>query len=844
MAFVIFTLARLMETEANDAVRFVIPTQDVGNVLRIDFTFQVRSLETGAPSPESGAMGGFMPVRFGESNGYYGWGDGRWRALFANGTTPADQMLRKGRIELKVVDGFHFVSYLVQNEDGAFVRCADVDGRTWFQADPTTETREVVFLGCDLISDVAAQTEQTDVGPVYYWAGGRTGDWNDPANWMTNGVAGAGVPGVGSYAFVTNAVVALTNGAESASVSFLALADGHDLIGGDFETAVELKVNRVRVGKALAPKAKTFFGASPDYDYTWEWASYRKDAFTVFSHEALWTPTTNYYCRWIRFTASKQGEARYSRTFYCSKLPVCYLTTDDGTMPTSEKEEHTGTLFVQGNAEFKKQYDGALTIHVRGNSTAGYPKKPYKIKLAEKAKMFDLGEKKNKHWVLLANYNDLSCTRNKLPYDFANEIGGTFGMHSTFVDCVFNGKVIGVYQFCEHVRVAEDRVNVYDWEDHAEEYGATKTDLSAIDALLDVDPGAVDISGGYLFEFSSAGDWNDVTQFDIAAGSLLMHTKVLNPEYLNTSARMLAWGKNFLQDYFSAITSWDGCNARGQHWSEFCDVDSMVDFFLINEIFDNHDMDVSSRYAAMDRGKNLVWGPVWDFDRGSASCTMKNNSSEQWRSVRRGSVNMFREWTADPWFCLKSYEKYWEIRDRYEATYALGGNFDQLLDTIRESAIVDENVWAPRIDKSGVERTFCNDIAILRTFHQTHLAWLDRQFADVPTLMASLKTSEQTHPYEPDAHEIVSTVDGDKLVFSVALASAQRVKVILNGRVLGTFAVKEGCIAGRFPAAACVVGKKHRNCLSLVAYDGMGAVIARNYALFNYVPNGFVLRIK
>ena len=40
------------------------------------------------------------------------------------------------------------------------------------------------------------------------------------------------------------------------------------------------------------------------------------------------------------------------------------------------------------------------------------------------------------------------------------------------------------------------------------------------------------------------------------------------------------------------------------------------------------------------------------------------------------------------------------------------------------------------------------------------------------------------------------------------------------------------------------MGTVPRGSFSLVAYDGMGAVIARNYALFNYVPNGFVLRIK
>ena len=45
-------------------------------------------------------------------------------------------------------------------------------------------------------------------------------------------------------------------------------------------------------------------------------------------------------------------------------------------------------------------------------------------------------------------------------------------------------------------------------------------------------------------------------------------------------------------------------------------------------------------------------------------------------------------------------------------------------------------------------------------------------------------------------------------------------------------------------ADALVVGNNRRNCLSLVAYDRGGHVVARNYALFNYVPKGFTIRFR
>ena len=818
--------------------RFTAAEAPAGNVERIDFSILIGDLETGRPAAIS-AAGALLPAMVDGVAGYYGWGDGRWNGLSADGAQPCRGEWLYGRLETKEVEGIRLVSYLVRRSGGEYVRCAGADGRTWFRAGAAAERREVSFVGSGLFAKMEGASAQEESGPVYYWTGGASGSWGDPSCWSTNGVAGAGVPGAGSYAFVTNSV-AMTNGEECAVIDFLAVRDGAYVVGGDFATEVSLDVSRPRAGRTLAPAFGTFLGAAPNYDFLWERADYLKASFSEICREPSFTPHEDDYCHWIRFAVSRGGNTEYARTFYFSSLPVCYMATDDGQTPTASKEKHEGTLFVQGNDSFKMQYDGAMTVNVRGNSSKGYPKKPYKIKLAEKAKMFGLGEKKNKHWVLLANYNDLSQTRNKLPYDFAREIGG-LGMRSTWVDCVLNGTLLGTYQFCEHIRIASDRINIYDWEDAAEDYGATETDFSAIDAALDAEPGSIDISGGYLFEFSNEAD--EVTCFDVTAGSLTMHVMANRPEYLNTSAKMLAWGRNYLQDYFSAITSWDGCTVDGRHWSELCDVDSMVDFFLGNELFDNGDMGQKSRYAYIDRGGRLMWGPVWDYDWGSYSRTVPN-TCERWRSAGGGEANMNREWTADPWFCLRVWERYREVRGRYAATYADGGTFDRAIAAVRRSAEVDERLWAPRKDTANVTRTFDGDVAILKDFHAKRLAWMDRQFADVATLMASLRNSSQTHSYVPDAFEIAPRIEEGRSVFTVSVRRAYRVKAILNGRVLGTFDVKGGEVRGRFAADALVVGNNRRNCLSLVAYDRGGHVVARNYALFNYVPKGFTIRFR
>ena len=163
---------------------------------------------------------------------------------------------------------------------------------------------------------------------------------------------------------------------------------------------------------------------------------------------------------------------------------------------------------------------------------------------------------------------------------------------------------------------------------------------------------------------------------------------------------------------------------------------------------------------------------------------------------------------------------------------------------MRRSALVDERLWAPRKDTANATRTFNGDVAILKTFHAKRLAWMDRQFADVATLMTSLRNSSQTHPYVPDAFEIEPRIEEGRSVFTVVLRRAHRVKAILNGHVLGTFAVNGGTVRGRFPAGALVEGNGRRNCLSLIAYDNRGYVVARNYALFNHVPRTFTIYFR
>ena len=86
--------------------------------------------------------------------------------------------------------------------------------------------------------------------------------------------------------------------------------------------------------------------------------------------------------------------------------------------------------------------------------------------------MFGMSEgEKSKHWVLLANYLDESLMRNTLAYDMSGEMGMEH-LSTVWVEVVMNGEHVGNYQFCENIRVDEDRVDIIDWESYAEDTAA------------------------------------------------------------------------------------------------------------------------------------------------------------------------------------------------------------------------------------------------------------------------------------------------------------------------------------------------------------------------------------
>ena len=132
----------------------------------------------------------------------------------------------------------------------------------------------------------------------------------------------------------------------------------------------------------------------------------------------------------VTYTVSNGTESRdYTVKVTNSGLPVVVLTqSGGGTENWAEaginvrskdadwvETDKMAVYNADGSVDMEEAFCG---IRLRGNSTQNFPKKPFAVKLASKAKV--LGMPKHKRWVLLANWMDRTMLRNSVAFEVAH----------------------------------------------------------------------------------------------------------------------------------------------------------------------------------------------------------------------------------------------------------------------------------------------------------------------------------------------------------------------------------------------------------------------------------------
>lgn len=285
----------------------------------------------------------------------------------------------------------------------------------------------------------------------------------------------------------------------------------------------------------------------------------------------------------------------------CSHLPIVNIITNNQEIPVKNTEKLIdyiiGDVYVYDNGDlvnYLKQDDYekySARIRYRGRSSLHFDKKGFSIKFVnnknEKVNKPFLGMPSDSEWALHGPFIDKSLIRNYMWYNIGQEIMGN-APKTRFIELYLDGDYQGLYVAIESVSQSEkSRVKVE----------SINKDSIATSYLiqLDTDKG------------------NDITYID----SFSKYTyKLISPLYLTIkypSEEDLTYKvRKYIYDDFlefeKMLYSYDY-----KDYSKYIDVDSFVDYFIINEFTQNYDAGYLSTYIYKDvAGKYKMY--IWDFN--------------------------------------------------------------------------------------------------------------------------------------------------------------------------------------------------------------------------------------
>ena len=310
-----------------------------------------------------------------------------------------------------------------------------------------------------------------------------------------------------------------------------------------------------------------------------------------------------------------------------SRIPALFLEVDQkelGEVNRSKDYQITAGRAVFEEADGSVSYDGGLTqLKGRGNNSFRYSKKPYQLKLQDKASIG--GMDKGKTWVLLANWVDVSMLRNQIVLDMSRQIGLKNAISCIQADVWINGNYNGLYLVTEKIQIGKGRVEITNLEKATEKVnpepfnaGKISTARKSPYPLLRAYPSVrdpEDITGGYIFTVEKHARLRD---FVVAGFRTKKELSIRIKEPTYPSWRQAEYLFARISEMQTALLSPDGINPdTGKSYREYLNTTSFAQRLLIEDWCKNYDLAGGSQYMYKDSDlvDPLIYaGPSWDYD--------------------------------------------------------------------------------------------------------------------------------------------------------------------------------------------------------------------------------------
>jgi hypothetical protein len=410
-----------------------------------------------------------------------------------------------------------------------------------------------------------------------------------------------------------------------------------------------------------------------------------------------------------------------------TKLPIARVTTLEGqNIPDEPKIEAELLLQQQGQTLFT----GRIGIEIRGQSSQMFPKKQYGFETRndqnEGIDVSLLGFPEEEDWIFHAPYSDKSLMRNALIYDLSRAIG-RYTTRVQYIDFYLNGRYDGLYLLMEKLKRDKNRID--------------------LNNLKEDENTGEDLTGGYILKLDKETEFTTQNMFEsrfdppLATGGQKIHFLFEDPDPDDITTAQREYISNYVHAFEAALSS-ENFTDPETGYTQYIEVDSFIDFFLLNELAQNVDGFRLSTWLVKDKNEKLAMGPIWDFNLafGNANYCGGNATdvwSYQFNQRCSGDFYLVPFWWSrmleDPAFKAKVKERWQALRADAFAEQAIMGRIDAYVTQLSETNNITNNfarwpvlgayVWP----NNFIGATYEQEIDYLKGFISQRLNWLDAQ---------------------------------------------------------------------------------------------------------------------
>lgn len=434
-----------------------------------------------------------------------------------------------------------------------------------------------------------------------------------------------------------------------------------------------------------------------------------------------------------------------------SNLPVMIIETGRRNIPQDNRiQARVSTLEpVRGATSLLQSpsFQGLAQIEIRGQTSSGFPKKPYNLEINDEfgadMEVPLLGLPAESDWALHNPYSDKTFMNNFLAYEL-HEAMGHYAVRRRYVEVFIdiNGGELdypqdyaGLYVLVEKIKIDNNRVD--------------------FERLVPSNTSEPEITGGYIVkkDKNSPGDLNFRTNG--GSGFSGQTLKFHEPKPREITPIQQAWIRNYLNEFERALYANDWLTRNGeQHYSNYIDLQSFADYFLIVEYAKQIDGYRLSNYMSKDRGEKLKMEPIWDWNLsfGNANYntgdrtsgwyyTVIGENDHIWmRRMLHGSTSPFAR-NGDPDFRQAISDRWSDLRGDVLNGDRVIARIDEIATLIEDAAARDFARW-PRLGtyvwpNPGYfvsPRSHAGIVSALKTWIDGRFQWMDTQFLKAPTL--------------------------------------------------------------------------------------------------------------